>query len=98
MKCTGLIDPENVARIAKIRMKRFNKIIRGLVTREDGKVYANLIQQGKIVIVPKVNNGKAYVDIYFTPKGAVWFYRKYIMKNDDNIRIRIDNLPEFEEN
>lgn len=92
MQCSGLIEFDNVARIAKIRMKTFNKIIRGLVTREDGKIYANLIQQGKIVIVPKSKDGKAYIDEYFTPKGAVWFYRKYIMKQNDDIVVKTFNL------
>lgn len=92
LSCDGLLSIEEVAKIACIRLKKFYKIVRGVIYRQDGEVYANLIINGKIVLRPTMVNNVLRTETFFTPAGAVWIYKKFIKGNPDQIKIRIDNL------
>lgn len=92
LSCDGLLSIEEVAKIAGIRLKKFYKIVRGVIFRQDGEVYANLIINGKIVLRPTMVNNVLRTETFFTPAGAVWIYKKFIKGNPDQIRIQIDNI------
>lgn len=92
LSCDGLLSIEEVAKIACIRLKKFYRIVRGVIYRQDGEVYANLIINGKIVLRPTMVNNVLRTETFFTPAGAVWIYKKFIKGNPDQIKIQIDNL------
>ncbi len=91
MSCNGLIRIDDVAKIAGIRLKRFYKILKGVVLKNDGTVYANLIATGKVELRPIIRNNQIHTETFFTPTGAVWFYRHFIKRSDD-IRIKTYDL------
>lgn len=83
MACDGLLSFDEVAKIARIRLKRFYKILQGVVHKNNGQVYANLVATGKVELKPLIRNNKIQTQEFFTPTGAVWFYRKYLRKNNE---------------
>lgn len=89
MACDGLLSFDEVAKIARIRQKRFYRILKGVVHKNNGQVYANLVATGKVELKPIIRGNKIQTEEFFTPQGAIWFYRKYLRKNDDII---IENL------
>ena len=95
MSCEGLLPFDEVAKIAKIRLSKFYKILKGVVHKNNGQVYANLVATGKVELKPLIRNNKIQTQEFFTPVGAVWFYRKYLRKNN-HPKIHNQRLPDFD--
>jgi len=90
----GLISYRDLAGMCGIPEGKFIEILEGIILKQNGDVYANLRRNGDIKPKLEVVHGSAVVVDYFSAKGALNFYKRFIKKNDD-IQLDSEKLPEF---
>lgn len=88
----GLISVDDFAKIVKIRMKHLRGLMDGVIYKRNGKPYVNIVLNKWMDIKEVTVDGVDKPTEFFTPRGAMWFYKNYIKVNKDNINIQIDDL------